>query len=87
MSLVQDYCIICDKEENYILKFNTSEGASVTYTREKDGTNVININTAKKGETSFSENFGNKNKSFKFIFNQPEIFERKRTPTGSLTGG
>ena len=83
MSLVQDYCVTCDKAGNYILEFNTTEVASVVYSKNGD-TNIITVNTAKKGETAFSKNYGNASKIFIYEFNQPGTTERKGEPSGQL---
>jgi len=85
MSLVQDYCVTYDKEENYILAFNTTEAASVVYTTEKDGTNVITVNTVKKGKTAFTNTYTSIDGEFKYVFNQPGATERKREPSGGMT--
>ena len=88
MSLVQNYSITCDKSGNYIINFNTSENASVTYTTERDGTNTITVNVDKKGETTFSKNFGNVSKEFKFTFVQPDGGgTMKRQPSGGIGNG
>lgn len=85
MSLVQDYCVTCDKEGNYILEFNTTENASVAYTTEIDGTNVITITTDTKGTTPFSKNYGNTIKFLKYAFDQQSELSRTiREPTGQI---
>jgi len=83
MSLVQDYCVTNDKEGNYILAFNTSEGANVAYSTERDGTNVITVNTDKKGKTAFTNNYTSKDGQFKYVFVQPIDGTMKREPGGT----
>jgi len=83
MSLVQDYCVTYDKEENYILAFNTTEAASAVYTTEKDGTNVITVNTNKKGKTAFTNTYSSKDGAFKYVFVQPIGGTMKREPGGN----
>ena len=76
MNLVQDYCVTCDKKGNYILDFNTSEPASVIYSTNSEGYNVITVNTDSKGKTVFTNNYGNASNIFKYSFIQPETTER-----------
>ncbi|NQY31140.1 MAG: hypothetical protein HRT69_16950 [Flavobacteriaceae bacterium] len=83
MSLVQDYCVTCDKKGNYILDFSTTENASVVYSKNGD-TNIITVNTNKKGVTTFNENFGNASKIFKYSFIQPGTTERRGQPAGEM---
>ncbi len=85
MSLLKDYCITCDEKGNYILEFNTFEAASVVFSTEKDGTNLITLNTDAKGETNFLKNYGNASKIYKYKFDQPDdTSKRKGEPTGTL---
>jgi len=84
MSLVQDYCVTRDKKGNYILKFNTSEPASVVYTTEKDGTNVITVSPDKKGKITFTNNYTSINNEFKYTFVQPDGGTMKREPSGGM---
>jgi len=83
MDLVQTYCVTRGKKGNYTLEFNTSEPASVTYSTERDGTNVITVNTHKKGETAFSNNYTSKDGQFKYVFVQPGGGTMKREPGGA----
>jgi len=86
MSLVQNYSITYDENQNYTLQFNTSELASVTYSIEKDGTNVITVNNADKGEQKFTHKYTSKNGVFKYVFDQPDDAARgrRRIPGGSM---
>ncbi|MGB0895722.1 MAG: hypothetical protein ACPGU9_02375 [Flavobacteriaceae bacterium] len=85
MSLLQDYCMTYNADKSYTLDFNTTAPASVTYTTGRDGSNVITINTSKKGNTSFSRTFTSVNDQFKFVFDQPDATARRiRIPNGSM---
>lgn len=87
MSLLQDYSITCNASGNYSVNFTTTEKASVTYTTDPDGTNVITLNTYAKGETSFVHNFGNSGSDLKFLFDQPAaLLGRLRKPNGDIIG-
>ena len=71
MSLVRDYCVTCDAKGNYILDFNTTEAVSVSFLpTEKDGTNVITVKSNRKGGKTFTNNYGNGSKIFKYAFEQ-----------------
>ncbi|PHS09512.1 MAG: hypothetical protein COA88_04840 [Kordia sp.] len=85
MSLVQDYCITCDKKGNYVLEFNTSENASVVYSTERDGTNVITVKPDTKGTIAFSKNYGNIIKFLKYAFEQEDqLLRTVRQPSGQV---
>lgn len=90
MSVLQDYSIIYDRSENYILNFTTTEKTSATYSTDRDGTNVITLVADAKGTISFSKNYGNTSKNFKFGFEQQGITNTSgggRIPSGDITGG
>jgi len=86
MSLVKDYCITRDKKDNYILQFNTSENASVVYSTERDGTNAITVKADTKGTTSFTKNYGNASKIFKYMFYQQNGTARAFGEPGGTMG-
>jgi uncharacterized protein YkuJ len=85
MTLIQTYCVTLDEKGTYKLDFNTTEPASVIYSTERDGTNVITVNTSKKGQTTFTNNYTSKDGQFKYVFDQPDVTARRiRIPSGEI---
>ncbi|MFD0962999.1 hypothetical protein [Pseudofulvibacter geojedonensis] len=85
MDLVQGYCVTRNQDGTYFIEFNTTAPASVTYTTEKDGTNVIMVNADPKGKSSFkSNNYKSLNGEFKYVFDQlGDTARRRRIPSGT----
>lgn len=86
MDLVQGYCVTRNQDGTYFIEFNTTAPASVSYTTEKDGTNVIMVNADLKGKSSFkTDNYKSINGHFKYAFDQPDSgARRKRIPDGDI---
>jgi hypothetical protein len=85
MTLIKMYCVTSDEKGTYKLDFNTTESASVIYSTERDGTNVITVNASKKGQTTFTNNYISKDGQFKYVFNQPDATAKSiRVPGGVM---
>ena len=85
MDLVQGYCVTRNQDGTYFIEFNTTAPASVSYTTEKDGTNVIMVNADPKGKSSFkTNNYKSSGGEFKYVFDQPSSTARRREPGGGM---
>lgn len=88
MSLLETYSITHDKTGEFVIDFTTKQNTSVSYSTERDGTNIIHVSPDAKGNTNYSKNFG-KVKSLSFAFDQqdPLLKNGEREPSGGINNG
>lgn len=87
MSLLETYCITHNSKGEFVVDFTTNQNVNVSYSMERDGTQIINVAPDAKGGTSFSKNFGNLT-AFNFAFDQQDPMEKGgREPSGGINNG